>query len=54
MYQLAPVLFQEAQFVSPQVVLVQEDRLRRYQRRTYKIKGVGLAARILSGTLLAL
>jgi len=35
-YQLAPVLFQEAQYVSLQAVLVQEDRLRRYQRRTYK------------------
>jgi len=37
------------QFVSLQAVLVQEDRLRRYQRRTYKIKGAGLAARILAG-----
>jgi len=32
-YQLAPVLYQEEQFVSLQTVLVQEDRLHRYQRR---------------------
>ena len=35
-YQLAPVLHDEALYVGLQSVLVEENRLRRYQRRTYR------------------
>lgn len=36
LYQLAGVLYQEAQYVDIQAVLVGENRLRRLQRRAYK------------------
>ena len=35
-YQLAPLLFEEAQFVSLQAVLVTENRVRRYQKSVYR------------------
>jgi len=35
LYQMAPLLYAEAEFVSLQVELVSEKRLRRHQRSTY-------------------
>ena len=35
LYQLAPLLFNEAEYVTLQVNLISEKRLRRYQRTTY-------------------
>ena len=35
-YQLAPILFKEASYVSLQASLVSEARLRRHQRKTYQ------------------
>jgi len=36
LYQLAPILFKEASYVSLQASLVSEARLRRHQRKTYQ------------------